>query len=144
MKKFENAAAFLVGLIFALGLGISGMTQTQKVIGFLDVFGEWDPSLLFVMAGAVGIHFVTYRMMRKQPAPLIASTWHLPKKREITPALIMGSFLFGLGWGIAGYCPGPALTSLTTLDPKPWVFVSFMILGMYLFRWMDQFAEMRR
>lgn len=133
MKKFENASAFLVGIIFALGLGISGMTQTQRVIGFLDVFGAWDPSLLFVMAGAVGIHFVTYRMIKKQPAPLLASTWHL-----------LGSFLFGLGWGLAGYCPGPALTSLTTLDPKPWFFVSFMILGMYLFRWMDRFAGMRR
>ncbi len=141
----KNAlSAFAVGVLFALGLGVSGMTQPHKVIGFLDVFGNWDPSLLFVMGGAVGVHWLAYRLILKRPAPLLSPKWHVPNKKEITPALVIGALLFGVGWGLAGYCPGPALTSLATVQTKPIVFVGSMIAGMYLFRLWDRFFPMAR
>lgn len=141
----KNAlSAFAVGVLFALGLGVSGMTQPHKVIGFLDVFGNWDPSLLFVMGGAVGVHWLAYRLILKRPAPLLSPKWHVPNKKEITPALVIGALLFGIGWGIAGYCPGPALTSLATVQTKPMVFVGSMIVGMYLFRLWDRFFPTAR
>lgn len=136
----KNAVtAFWVGVLFAVGLGLSGMTQPQKVIGFLDLFGAWDPSLLFVMGGAVGVHFFAYRWSLQRTSPLFSAKWHLPTKKEITPSLIIGSFLFGIGWGIAGYCPGPALTSLVTFGRQPILFVVSMITGMYLFRLFDRY-----
>lgn len=136
--------AFVVGVLFALGLGISGMTQPQKVIGFLDIFANWDPSLLFVMGGAVGVHWVTYRWIVKRPAPLFSARWHLPQKTDLTYALVIGSLLFGVGWGLAGFCPGPALTSLASLQVKPIYFVLSMIVGMYLFRLFDKFFPAKR
>lgn len=97
----KNAlASFIVGLIFALGLGVSGMTQPQKVVGFLDLFGQWDPSLIFVMIGAIAVHFLTYRLIRKRNTPLLDTQWHVPTKRELTPSLMIGSVLFGVGWGL--------------------------------------------
>lgn len=134
----KNAvSAFVVGFIFAIGLGLSGMTQPQKVVGFLDIFGNWDPSLIFVMAGAIAVHFITYKLIRKRTTPLLSPDWHVPNKKEITPALIVGALLFGIGWGIAGYCPGPAVTSLGTLEVKPMIFVISMIVGMYTFKFVD-------
>ena len=136
----KNAlSSFTVGLLFALGLGISGMTQPQKVIGFLDVFGAWDPSLLFVMGGAVGVHFLTFRWILKRPAPLLSAKWHVPNKKDITFSLVFGAILFGMGWGLAGFCPGPALTSVASLQVKPIYFVLSMIAGMYLYRVFDKF-----
>jgi uncharacterized protein len=136
----KNAlTAFAVAVLFALGLGISGMTQPQKVIGFLDVFGVWDPSLLFVMGGAVGVHWLTYRWILRRPVPLLSAKWHVPQKKDITLSLVVGSLLFGMGWGLAGFCPGPALTSLASLEIKPLVFVFSMIAGMYLYRLFDNF-----
>jgi uncharacterized membrane protein YedE/YeeE len=130
----NNLVAFVVGLIFAIGLGISGMTRPEKVVGFLDVFGDWDPSLVFVMGGAVVIHFFTYRMITKRSSPMFAKEWKIPTKSELTPRLIMGSFLFGVGWGLGGYCPGPGLVSIPSLDTAPLTFVGFMLLGMLLFK----------
>lgn len=137
MKK-ESVSAFLVGFLFAIGLGISGMTRASKVVGFLDLFGAWDPSLLFVMIGAITVHFFSYRLIRQRSTPLLTSQWHIPSKREITPALVAGAFIFGVGWGISGYCPGPALTALASFDIKPWLFVSAMLAGMYLVKWLDR------
>ena len=131
-------ASLIVGFMFAIGLGLSGMTQPQKVIGFLNIFSQWDPSLMFVMFGAISVHFVTYKLIRKKKTPLISSTWHVPTKKEITPALIGGSFLFGIGWALGGYCPGPALTSLASLSTKPFVFVISMLLGMWIFKVIDK------
>lgn len=130
MKR--SLVAFLVGFLFAVGLGISGMTQPQKIIGFLDPW-SWDPSLLLVMMGAVGIHAVIYRISRKRRAPLFDSQWHVPTRNDITPNLIAGATIFGLGWGLAGYCPGPALVSLVSGQSKPWIFVFAMLAGMQLF-----------
>lgn len=130
----KSLSAWVVGFIFALGLGISGMTQPRKVFGFLDLFGKWDPSLAFVMIGAIGVHLISYRLIRKRTMPLLAQTWHVPTKTEITPSLITGSVIFGVGWGLAGYCPGPALTALASFQWRPLLFFVGMIAGMYLFK----------
>lgn len=140
----QKLAAFAVGFIFALGLGISGMTQPQKVVGFLDLFGNWDPSLMFVMVGAIAVHFISYRLIRKRASPLFSTQWHVPTKKDVTPTLIVGSILFGIGWGLAGYCPGPALTSLASLQAEPVIFVISMLLGMFLFLQLDKKLKFRR
>jgi hypothetical protein len=140
----KNLAVFFVGLIFALGLGISGMTRPEKVIGFLDIFGQWDPSLMFVMGSSIFIHLISYRLILKRQNPLLSLTWNLPQNKDITLSLFLGSALFGVGWGIAGYCPGPAMTSLATLHLQPLVFVVSMIAGMLIFKWVDKFAKFKR
>lgn len=132
-RKSQVFSAFILGVLFALGLGISGMTRPEKVVGFLDLFGAWDPSLMFVMVGAIGIHGLSFLWIKKRPSPLLATEFHLPTKREITPALIIGASMFGVGWGLAGYCPGPALTSLASLQRGPSIFVLAMLIGMMLF-----------
>ena len=135
----KNAvAALVVGFVFALGLGLSGMTQPQKVIGFLDLFGSWDPSLMFVMVGALVVHFVTYKLIMRRNSPILSPEWHVPTKREITPALIVGAFIFGVGWGLNGFCPGPALASLASLQISSFVFVGSMLVGMVLFKAVDK------
>lgn len=140
----NGIAALVVGFIFALGLGISGMTQPQKVIGFLDLFGNWDPSLIFVMAGAIAVHLVSYRIIRKRKSPLLSMKWHVPTKTEITPALVLGAVIFGIGWGLAGFCPGPAVTALASLSVKPLVFVISMIFGMLIFRELDKKLKLQK
>lgn len=130
--------SFVVGFLFSLGLGISGMTDPQKVIGFLDIFGEWDPSLMFVMVGAILVHAVAYFFIKNREKPLMAETWHLPQKSKVTWQLMAGAAIFGLGWGLAGYCPGPALTSVSTLNVRPLLFVGGMFLGMLGFKLLDR------
>lgn len=130
----STLSSFVVGLIFAFGLGLSGMTLPERVVGFLDVFGSWNPSLIFVMLGALIVHAVLYRLIRKRRSPLFASEWYIPSRTDITPSLVIGASLFGLGWGLAGYCPAPAITALPSLGLKPLVFVIAMIVGMLLFR----------
>ena len=120
------------GVIFALGLGISGMTLPQKVIGFLDVT-NWDPSLAFVMVGAIAVHFVAYRFQNKMERPKLAESFEIPNRTDISPQLIFGAILFGAGWGLGGFCPGPALVSLTSLHTTVLVFVASMVAGMLLF-----------
>ena len=133
--------SFTVGLLFAIGLGVSGMTQPEKVIGFLDIFGTWDPSLMFVMVGAIGIHSVAYLFIKKTQKPILSSEWHLPKQSQITKSLIFGSLLFGIGWGLAGYCPGPALVSIVTLQNEVLVFILSMIIGMVLYKFYSKFLK---
>ena len=134
----KNAlAALTVGFIFALGLGLAGMTQPQKVVGFLDLFGDWDPSLAFVMAGAIAVHFIAYRLIRRRDTPLLSMEWQVPARRDVTPALVVGACIFGVGWALAGFCPGPAITALASLESKPVVFVLSMLAGMALFRGLD-------
>jgi len=127
-------ASFLAGLLFALGLAISGMTQPTKVIGFLDLTGDWDPSLACVMAGAIGVHALLYRLIRTRPAPLFAAAFSLPTRSDTDARLIGGAVLFGLGWGISGFCPGPAVTSLASGHAPVTVFVVAMLAGMYLYK----------
>jgi uncharacterized membrane protein YedE/YeeE len=133
----KNLSSLIVGFLFAIGLTVSGMTQPKKVMGFLDFFGAWDPSLLFVMLGAVIFHLITYRLIRKKTTPLLDKNWYVPTKKEITPALIIGSAIFGIGWGLGGFCPGPAMVSLASFELRPLLFVLSMITGMYLFKKID-------
>lgn len=140
----NNVTALIVGIIFALGLGISGMTRPEKVFGFLDVFGSWDASLIFVMAGAVMVHLVAFRFIFKRKTPLFSNQWHLPTKKDITFPLIFGSFLFGVGWALGGFCPGPALTSLASFQSRPFVFFTSMLIGMFFFRLIDRRLNIKR
>lgn len=140
----NNFAALIVGFIFALGLGISGMTRPEKVIGFLDIFGRWDASLVFVMAGAIALHAVAYRLIRRRSSPLFSKEFYVPTSKELTPSLIIGAFIFGVGWALAGYCPGPAITSLASFQVRPLMFVVSMILGMILFRIYQAVISKRR
>ncbi|MBW0435696.1 YeeE/YedE family protein [Leptospira yasudae] len=133
-----NLGAFIVGLLFAIGLGISGILQPANIIGFLNVFGNWNPTLLFTMAGAVGIHFITYKLIRKRKTPMLTKDWYIPTRQEITPALIIGSLIFGIGWGLGGYCPTVSVTSLASFETRPFVVFLSVIVGMYLFRFLDK------
>jgi uncharacterized protein len=127
-------ASFVVGLIFAFGLGLGGMTQPAVVVGFLDIFGDWNPALIFVMVGALAVHMVLYRIIRKRRSPLLNEKFHVPNKREINRDLALGAMLFGTGWGLAGYCPAPAITALASLQSAPIVFVISMLVGMMIFK----------
>jgi len=127
-----NLVSFLSGIVFAIGLGISGMTRPAKVIGFLDFAGAWDLSLAFVMFGAIGVFFVAYRRTRKMRAPLLAAQFSLPTRTDIDAQLILGAAIFGAGWGLGGFCPGPAITSLASGATPVVVFVAAMAAGIYL------------
>jgi uncharacterized membrane protein YedE/YeeE len=123
---------FLLGALFAIGLGLSGMTQPTKVVGFLDLFGAWDPALMFVMGGAVIVNFVGYRLAVGRPHPLLAARFDIPSRREIDWQLLVGACLFGAGWGLAGFCPGPALVALASGSGDVLVFVGAMFAGFVL------------
>ncbi len=130
--------AFLCGLLFGAGLIVSQMSNPAKIIGFLDVTGRWDPSLAFVMAGAVGVFALGYRLALRRTAPSLGGKFHLPEKVSMDKALLSGSLLFGLGWGVAGLCPGPAIVGSGFADPRVWVFTAAMIAGMALVRLVRQ------
>lgn len=127
----KNLAALACGLLFGVGLALSGMTDTAKVLGFLDLFGAWDPDLVFVMGGAVCVTLVSFRFVLRG-RPLMATSFSLPTRHDIDPRLLGGAALFGMGWGVFGYCPGPALSALAYLDVKTAVFVVAMLAGMAL------------
>jgi len=126
-------ASLLAGLVFGLGLIVSGMANPAKVLGFLDLAGAWDPSLAFVMGGAVAVSAVAFLFARRRKLSLLGAPVMLSTARRIDRRLVGGSLLFGVGWGIAGFCPGPALVSLGTGEFKAVVFVGAMLLGMGLF-----------
>jgi uncharacterized protein len=128
-----HLVAFGSGVLFALGLGVSGMTQPSKVIAFLDVFGTWNPSLAFVMIGAIAVHVVFARRATRPAArPFLAERFVLPTNTRIDGKLVAGSALFGLGWGAAGFCPGPAIVSLVSFSWPTVLFVAAMLAGMLL------------
>ena len=126
-------AALGAGFVFAIGLGLSGMTLPSKIVGFLDVFGHWDPTLLLVMVGAVGVHMLTRRWVLQRKRPLLETRFVLPTKTQIDRPLVLGAALFGAGWGLAGYCPGPSLASLGSTSGATWLFVAGMVAGMWIF-----------
>lgn len=136
----NRIAEFLVGLVFGLGLIVSGMTDPGKVLGFLDLAGLWDPSLAFVMGGAIAVGVVAFAIARKRTTSFLDGAMHLPTARGVDRRLVMGSFVFGAGWGLAGFCPGPAIVSVGAGQPKAIAFVLAMLAGMWLFEW----AEGRR
>ena len=126
----QEAISCLVGFVFGIGLAISGMTNPQIVQGFLDVGGQWDYRLALVMAGAVAVHFVSYRWIVRRNTPLLAPHFEIPTSRKIDPRLLIGAAIFGIGWGLAGFCPGPAITSLASFKVEVVIFVAMMVLGM--------------
>lgn len=135
---YQIIAAFVVGIIFGLGLILSGMTQPQKVISFLDVVGKWDPSLMFVMLSAIPVHFLSYKWIANKESPLLDVKWHYPRKTEITKPLIIGSILFGMGWGLGGFCPGPGIVALGSGSKNVIIFIVTMLLGMWLFKKVEE------
>ncbi len=130
--------AFLVGTLFAIGLGVAGMTQPGKVVGFLNLTGGWDPSLAFVMIGAILVYMPGIKiLLRHRKQPVLAPRFELPSRRDITPRLVGGAAMFGMGWGLAGFCPGPALASTATGTGKVAAFLVAMVAGMLLYKAVD-------
>lgn len=130
----KTYVSFACGLLFALGLGYSGMTQPHIVKGFLNVTGDWDWRLMGVMIGAIGVHVITYKFILKQPTPLLDSEFHVPKTNVINAKLLIGAALFGIGWGWTGICPGPGIVTLASGKLPFILFVLFMLVGMKLFQ----------
>jgi len=130
----RNLAALVAGLVFGIGLAVSRMVDPGKVLAFLDVAGRWDPSLALVMAGALAVTLIGYRLALKRPAPLLADGFRLPTRRDVDARLVGGAALFGVGWGLVGFCPGPALASLAYGQLSSVLFVAAMLLGMALYR----------
>jgi len=127
------AVALLSGALFGYGLSLSGMVDPARVIGFLDVAsGHWDPSLMFVLGGAVGVAVIAIAIQRRLPRPVLDTQFHIPERTDIDARLVGGSVLFGIGWGLAGFCPGPALSALTTGLTPVLLFIAAMIAGMLL------------
>jgi uncharacterized membrane protein YedE/YeeE len=122
--------AFVAGLVFGLGLVVAGMTNPAKILNFLDIAGKWDPSLLFVMVGAIAVGIVAFTVARRRATSALGLPMHLPTARAIDARLIGGSLLFGVGWGLAGFCPGPAIVALGAGYAKAGVFVGAMLVGM--------------
>jgi uncharacterized membrane protein YedE/YeeE len=132
------SAAFLAGLVFGLGLVVSHMIDPAKVLAFLDIAGSWDPSLAFVMIGAIPVAAIGFRATRARRAPVLDIEFHGPTRTRIDGTLVIGSTLFGIGWGLVGYCPGPALASLALGRWQSFVFVGAMLVGMVGYRFRDR------
>lgn len=126
----RNLVALGCGLLFAAGLGISGMTDPRRVVAFLDVAGAWDPSLMLVMVGAIAVNAAAYRWVLRARAPLLAQRFRITTKRRVDARLVGGAAMFGVGWGLSGYCPGPALVAAVSLNADTLVFASAMLAGM--------------
>ncbi|WP_300759741.1 YeeE/YedE family protein [Janthinobacterium sp.] len=126
------------GLLFGLGLIVSGMGNPAKVLGFLDLAGAWDPSLALVMGGAIIVAMPAFWLARRRQRAILGDAMQLPTKRKLDRRLVLGSLAFGLGWGIAGFCPGPALVSLLAWQAKAWIFATAMLAGMALFAWLER------
>ena len=134
MSARRNLLALLSGLVFAAGLGLSGMTKPAKVVGFLDVSGDWDPSLLFVMAGAISVYAVAVALARRRGTPLFAPSFVWPSLKDIDTRLVGGAAIFGVGWGLSGWCPGPALVSVASLSREALVFVATLAATLLVMR----------
>ena len=147
MNKYNilhRISEFLVGLLFGLGLILSGMTDPGKVIGFLDLFGSWDPSLALVMGGAIAVGFFAFAIAKKRTTNFFGGMLRIPTHNHIDKPLIIGSLLFGAGWGLAGFCPGPALVSMASGQPKGLIFVIAMMAGMIGFELMNRYIHTPR
>jgi uncharacterized membrane protein YedE/YeeE len=127
-------SAAIAGAIFGVGLAVAGMTRPEKVVGFLDITGAWDPSLAFVMIGAIGVHFVLRRLVVRRKTPLFDDRFHMPTRSDIDPRLLGGAALFGVGWGLGGFCPGPALVGAAAALLPAIVFIAAMTAGMLIER----------
>lgn len=130
----KTLMGYIAGLIFGLGLAVSGMTDPARVLGFLDLAGAWDPTLMFVLGGAVVTNFIGYRLVFKRTAPIYAEAFQLPTRQDLDARLIGGSALFGIGWGLSGYCPGPAIASIAGLTLPLVAMLVAMVAGWFLAR----------
>ena len=137
-------SSLLTGVVFGVGLALAQMTDPTKVLGFLDVAGAWDASLLFVLGGAVLLSVATFRWVLKKPSPVFDARFHLPTSTVIDARLLSGSAIFGIGWGIAGYCPGPAVASLGLGNPEALWLTPSLLAGLALQRWIDKLSYPRR
>lgn len=126
--------ALAAGILFGLGLAVSQMADPAKVLGFLDIAGRWDPSLALVMASALAVTAAGYRLVLRRPAPVFGKEFGLPAARAIDMRLIAGAAVFGIGWGLAGFCPGPAIAALAWLQPESLIFLAAMATGMWIAR----------
>lgn len=133
-----NIASFLAAVLFGIGLIVSGMANPAKVLGFLDLAGSWDPSLALVMAGAIAVGVGGFAVARKRTRSVLGLEMKFPLTRHIDRRLLGGSLLFGIGWGVAGFCPGPGLVALGMGEGKAVVFVVAMLVGMYFFEWLER------
>jgi len=124
---------FAAGVLFAAGLILAGMTQPAKIVGFLDFAGNWDPSLAFVMLGAIGVHAISYRLIMKRSSPILAPKFLIPTRRDIDMPLVAGSILFGVGWGLGGFCPGPGLVATGSGSVHAGLFVVALVAGHLVF-----------
>jgi len=141
--RAEVLVSVAAGAVFAVGLALAGMTQPSKVVGFLDFAGSWDPSLALVMVGAIAVYSVLHRRVASMEAPILGGDFSLPTKTDLEPRLVLGAALFGVGWGLGGFCPGPALASLGTAKTEVLTFVAAMLAGMYAFTVLER-ARARR
>ncbi|WP_245422909.1 YeeE/YedE family protein [Neorhizobium huautlense] len=133
MLSLASCVALASGIVFGFGLSLSGMLNPVRVQGFLDIFGAWDPSLAFVLGGAVVVAFTGVQVMKRMERPVLDDSFHVPTDNRIDAPLVVGSALFGLGWGIGGFCPGPAVASLSVGLPQTVLFVAAMLAGMTLY-----------
>ena len=131
-KAGKLISALASGIVFGLGMAVSGMTNTDRIQAFLDIAGQWDPTLAFVMGGGLLVTFIGYKFVLKNPAPLFADTFAVPTRTDIDKALLIGAIMFGTGWGIVGYCPGPAIAGLSYGYSSTLLFVPVMVLGLLL------------
>jgi uncharacterized membrane protein YedE/YeeE len=143
MTLLQRLSEFTVGLLFGLGLILSGMTDPRKVLGFLDLAGDWDPSLALVMGGAIAVGVLAFALAKRRGSSLLGSPLHLPTNTRLDRRLILGSLAFGIGWGMAGLCPGPALVSMAAGQGKALLFVLAMLAGMRLFDFLERQTQRR-
>jgi uncharacterized membrane protein YedE/YeeE len=130
-ERAQGFVALLSGVLFGLGLALAGMTRAEKVIGFLNFFRGWDPSLMFVMGGAIAVHALAWRLLQGRPSPLLSARFLVPTRRDLDARLLLGAAIFGVGWGLGGFCPGPGIASLPTGAPTAVAFVLAMLAGSY-------------
>jgi uncharacterized membrane protein YedE/YeeE len=140
-STLRAASGLLTGVVFGVGLAVAQMTDPTKVLGFLDIAGAWDASLLFVLGGAVLLSAVVFRWVLKKPTPVLDASFHLPTSTAIDARLLTGAAIFGVGWGIAGYCPGPAITSLGLGNPEALWLIPSLLAGLALQRWIDERSQ---
>ncbi len=133
-RRWPPFVAFVSGLVFAFGLGVSGMGQPGKVLAFLDVLGDWDPSLAFVMASAIGVHAVVVWRTKRAARPVLGDRFVFPRATGVDATLLAGASLFGIGWGLVGYCPGPAVMASASAQTTPLLFLAAMMVGLVLHR----------
>ena len=140
MKLFS---LLVIGILFAVGLVVSGMAQPAKVVGFLDIFGQWDPSLAFVMGSALVVTHFGFKFVLKKPSPILGAKFQLPSAKHIDLRLVSGASLFGVGWGLSGFCPGPALVALGSGHPEVVTFVAAMFAGFFLKDMLDMIVPVK-